>query len=120
MKLKTYLLLLGICSIFLLPAYAQPSTKKTKFKIIGYYPIQSAVSADPTSVPFSKLTHINLWFLNPDSLGTFTKDLSTLAPFIKAAHANNVKVLFSIGGGSKQAQYHRLLQADNRLCWLQI
>ncbi|QHT70648.1 hypothetical protein GXP67_30355 [Rhodocytophaga rosea] len=101
-------------SFFLFPAYGQPSKKQSTFKIIGYYPLQAALSAELTKVPFTKLTHINLWFLNPDTLGNFTKDLSALAPFIQAAHASNVRVLFSIGGGSKQAQYHRLLQADKR------
>jgi GH18 family chitinase len=65
-------------------------------------------------VPFDKLTHINLWFLNSDSLGNFTQDLSALAPFINAAHARKVKVLFSIGGGSPQPQYHALLKKDKR------
>jgi chitinase len=102
------------CSFFLSATYGQTSKKPTPFKIIGYYPLQAALTADLTKVPFSKLTHINLWFLNPDTSGNFTQDLSALAPFIKAAHASQVKVLFSIGGGSKQTQYHRLLQANKR------
>ncbi|HEX5168557.1 MAG TPA: glycosyl hydrolase family 18 protein, partial [Cyclobacteriaceae bacterium] len=58
--------------------------------------------------------HINLWFLNPDSLGNFTSDLSGLKPFIDKAHRHEVKVLFSIGGGSKHPQYHYLLNDDHR------
>ena len=66
------------------------------------------------NVPFDKLTHINLWFLNPDSLGKFTQDFSALAPFINAAHAKGIKVLASIGGGSPHPYYHALLKNDKR------
>ena len=66
---------------------------------MGYYSLRSALTADLKKVPFKKITHINLWFLNPDTLGNFTQDFSALAPFIKAAHRKKVKVLFSIAGG---------------------
>jgi len=90
---------------------AEPSD----FKIVGYYSLSAAMNWNETKeVPLKRLTHVNLWFLNPDSLGNFTKDFSSLKPFIKAAHKKKVKVLFSIGGGSKQAQYHTLLQDDQR------
>nr|WP_158638307.1 glycosyl hydrolase family 18 protein [Panacibacter ginsenosidivorans] len=65
-------------------------------------------------VPFNKLTHINLYFLNPDSLGNFPKNLSALAPFIKSAHAKNVKVLASIGGGGNHPYYAKLLRDSSR------
>ena len=65
-------------------------------------------------LPFDKLTHINLWFFNPDSLGNFNQDLSSLAPFIIAAHAKQVKVLLSIGGGSSHPYYHELLKDTKR------
>jgi GH18 family chitinase len=66
------------------------------------------------NAPFKQLTHINLWFLNPDTLGNFTQDLSALKPFVRKAHQKKVKILFSIGGGSKQPQYHYLLKDDKR------
>lgn len=108
-----------ICTLFLLPAEGQITKDKPDFKIVGYYPLHSAMAVDLQTVPFAKLTHINLWFLNPDSLGNFTQDFSALTPFIEAAHANRVKVLFSIGGGSKQAQYHSLLKEDKRADFVQ-
>jgi hypothetical protein len=37
-----------------------------------------------------------LCYLNPDSLGNFTQDLSALEPFVAKAHRKNVKVLFSL------------------------
>ncbi|MFD2144194.1 hypothetical protein [Mucilaginibacter antarcticus] len=79
---------------------AQAQTSSNKFKIVGYYAIRAALTADLSTVPFDKLTHINLYFLNPDTLGNFNTDLTGLLPFIKAAHAKNVKVLPSIAGGA--------------------
>src|SRR5690554_3810473 len=92
----------------------QGQTKKSQsdFKVVGYYLLQSAMTADIKTVPFDKLTHINLAFLNPDTAGNFKQDLSPLIPFIKAAHANNVKVLPSIAGGGDHSYYHRLLEDD--------
>jgi chitinase len=104
--IKTFVFCLSISTCSL----AQPTAP---FKIVGYYSLDAATTKFNTSV-LKKLTHVNLWFLNPDSLGNFTRDLSGLKPFVQAAHKRNVKVLFSIGGGSKQPQYHSLLQDDNR------
>ncbi len=84
------------------------------FKIIGYYPIDQAMKVDTSQVPFDKLTHIILAFVNPDSLGNLNQDFGALIPFIKAAHTHNVKILYSIGGGSYQGQYHALLKEGKR------
>src|SRR5688500_11700485 len=83
------------------------------FKIVGYYSLRSALEGGKDA-PLNRLTHVNLWFLNPDTLGNFTQDLSGLDRFIEKAHRKNVKVLFSIGGGSKHPQYHKLLQDEHR------
>ncbi len=116
MKLKFGLL---IPMVFCLLSSAQePASKKSRFKIIGYYSLQSAMSDDLNNVPFDKLTHINLWFLNPDTLGNFNQDLSALAPFINAAHKKNVKILPSIGGGSPHPYYHALLKEDKRATFI--
>jgi GH18 family chitinase len=85
---------------------------------VGYYSLKAAMTDSLTSVPFDKLTHINLWFLNPDSAGNFTQDFSSLKPFIDAAHAKNVKVLASIGGGSAHPYYHALLKNDKRTVFI--
>lgn len=92
----------------------QSVNHKENFKIVGYYSLQSAMTVDPDSVPFDKLTHVNLWFLNPDSLGNFNQDLSGLSNFISKAHDQQVKVLVSIGGGSRQSQYRQLLRDSHR------
>lgn len=112
MKVQLFfaLLLLAACS---LTATAQVRTT-SDFRIVGYYPLRSAMTADLKTVPFDRVTHINLSFLNPDTLGNFTQDLTPLVPFIKAAHAKGVKVLASIAGGGRHEYYHALLRDENR------
>ena len=83
------------------------------FKVVGYYSLRSAIEGGKDA-PLKRLTHVNLWFLNPDSVGNFTQDLTGLERFVDKAHRKNVKVLFSIGGGSKHPQYHKLLQDEYR------
>lgn len=39
----------------------------TEFKVVGYYSLRSAMK-DFNDFPFNKVTHVNLWFLNPDIL----------------------------------------------------
>ena len=107
MKLNPFLLV--IFSLFFVSTEAQ---ELAPFKVVGYYSLRAATTG-AKRVPYKRLTHINLYFLNPDSAGNF-KDLSGLERFIRKAHRKKVKVLFSIGGGSKQPQYHVLLQDDKR------
>jgi GH18 family chitinase len=92
---------------------SKPITTNQDFRIVGYYSINEALEVDPLDVPFDKMTHINLWFLNPDSLGNYTQDLSGLSDFVDEAHDQNVKVLFSIGGGGNYPHYEHLL-SDHR------
>src|SRR5213595_38758 len=101
-------LLIMVFALLSWPAEAQTSKGSSAFRIVGYYSLQSAMTTDSNNVPFNKLTHINLYFLNPDSSGKFTQDLSALVPFIRAAQGENVKVLASIAGGGKHPYYTRL------------
>jgi GH18 family chitinase len=86
----------------------------SSFKIVGYYPIDVAMKVDTSEVPFNKLTHIILAFVNPDSAGNLNQDFAALTSFTKAAHSHHVKVLYSIGGGTYVAQYHTLLKDGKR------
>ena len=100
-----FFLLIPVFAFLLSTGKGQTSNDSTAFRIVGYYSLQSAMTNDCKNVPFNKLTHINLYFLNPDSSGNFTQDFSALVPFIKAAHDKNVKVLASIAGGGKHPYY---------------
>lgn len=90
------------------------SAKEKQFRVVGYYSLRAAMTADVNTVPFDQMTHVNLSFLNPDTAGNFKQDLSGLKPFIDAAHAKGVKVLPSIAGGGKHEYYHRILKDDMR------
>jgi chitinase len=87
--------------------------EKSGFRVVGYYSLRSAMN-NFHKFPFTRVTHVNLFFVNPDTLGNFTQDFSALVPFIKKAHKKNVKVLFSIGGGGEHPYYHKLLQDEKR------
>jgi GH18 family chitinase len=117
MKLKLNLLIV-VFILLISTAKSQTGSNKSQFKIVGYYSLQSAMTDTLSNVPFDKLTHINLWFLNPDTTGNFTQDFTALKPFINAAHAKNVKVLPSIGGGSPHPYYHALLKEDKRTMFI--
>ena len=103
--------MIPVFALLLLPAKAQTSNA---FRVVGYYSLQSAMKEDLKNVPFDKVTHINLYFLNPDSSGNFIHDFSALIPFVKAAHSKNVKVLASIAGGGKHPYYAKLLKDNKR------
>lgn len=113
MKLKLSIFIFVFSFLFVL-ANGQVNIPKQDFKIIGYYSLELAMTADPKEVPFDELTHLNLYFLNPDTLGNFNHDYAALIPFIKTAHAKHVKVLVSIGGGGRHPYYAKLLKDDNR------
>jgi len=114
MSIKGNLILLLTLSSMLLSFECRAQEEKTKFRIVGYYSLKSAATANLASVPFDKLTHINLYFLNPDSVGNFNQDLSGLIPFIDTAHSHNVKVIPSIAGGGPHPYYHNLLKKNKR------
>ncbi len=103
-----------VITLSILTTSSGAQQSNTTFKVVGYYSLKSAATADLASVPFDKLTHINMYFLNPDSLGNFSLDFQPLASFIKAAHDHHVKVLPSIAGGGKHPYYHELLKDGKR------
>src|SRR3990172_6298660 len=104
-------ILFSVLAIFITNFTVFAQASNYDFKIVGYYSLNAA-SSKVGSFPFEKVTHVNLWFLNPDSLGNYTRDISRIKKFIDKAHKYNVKVLFSIGGGGRHAYYHALLQDD--------
>src|SRR5690349_3276083 len=92
---RFYLMLIALCLACVASAQQAP------FRVVGYYSLKAATGKSHAR-QLKYLTHINLWFLNPDSTGSYTQDLSGLKPFVDKAHRRKIKVLFSIGGGSKQ------------------
>lgn len=67
------------------------------FKVIGYVP---SWAGDVNQIQYSKLTHINYAFILPTPSGGFATldNPGKLQSLVTTAHANNVKVLVSVGG----------------------
>ena len=103
------------------------TTALAQTKVIGYIPAYKGLQAVANKTDFTKLTHLNLSFLNPNSSGVITSggtpvcmeggNASELNYVIQKAHQNNVKVLISLAGGvipGCSGNWETLLQPANR------
>ncbi|MCW3466771.1 glycosyl hydrolase family 18 protein [Chitinophaga nivalis] len=90
--MKTLLNLLTLLLVCSLQVFSQ-----TPFRVVGYMP---SWSGSVSQVQYSKLTHINYAFLLPTSTGglQYLDNAPKLQSLVTTAHANNVKVLISVGG----------------------
>jgi len=95
--MKKPLVLIVLSFIFL--STVNSNINSQTFRVIGYVPNWIDVEAFSNSFDFTKLTHINFAFQNPDSLGNLIGNNTGLSALVSKAHANNVKVMVSIGGG---------------------
>lgn len=111
----------------LMALYANAETR-----VIGYVPSYKNMSAVVDKTDLTKLTHINISFLNPDASGTLTKDgdpvcmpgattsnakASEIRYLVEKAHKAGVKVLVSVAGGVIPAcsgDWAQLLQPASR------
>lgn len=96
---KTRLLLLFALILLSRVSYAQLSC----YNIVGYFPSWvaggSAYINSPSKIDYSKYTHICYAFSIPDGNGNMGIDNpSVLTDLVNRSHANNVKVLLSVGG----------------------
>jgi chitinase len=111
------------CAIFLVIAMisckkggAKPEVKvddktpiaNASFRVVGYLRAHNVEDGQAIKFDFSKITHLNIAFINPDAAGNFST-LNGLSALVAAAHAKNVKVLASIGGGLAPAYYTTLI-----------
>ena len=96
--------------------YSDSDTDKypNEFKVIGYLPTWGTFDSNLTAADFTKLTHINIAFGNPDSDGKLEENLSSdqIAALVAKASEHNVKVSISLGGAIAPS-YEDVLN-DNR------
>jgi len=93
-------------------------------KVIAYIPNWIDLNSFSSTIQYSKLTHINIAFENPDANGylSFNSGSNTI---INAAHAQNVKVFVSLGGGAISEggairdNYFNLITPANRAAFIQ-
>ena len=88
----------------------------SQFRVVGYVPL-GRVAPDLSNISFQRLTHLNIAFVNPDSTGNLRVPQG-FDMIIKKAHEYKVKVLASIGGGSHNPYYSRLLSDTNRKAFI--
>ena len=95
---------IAIVLVAALPAFTQTPDSRSK-RLLGYYPEWSKYNSPPYSaaqIPYRKLTHISRAFvlLRAKADGTLLIPSGMIEPeLISRAHAADVKVLVSIGGG---------------------
>ncbi len=92
MKKITWCFLIIFCLIAALKTTAQ-------FRIVGYLNTWDNFPNNASNLNYTDITHLNIAFANPDADGNLTT-FSGLSTVVKNAHANNVKVLMSLGGAN--------------------
>ncbi len=94
------------------------------FRIVGYVPNWIDVVAFANNFNYSRVTHLNFAFQNPDASGNFTESNDGLTTLVTKAHQNKVKVLISVGGASSandplKTNYQNLIStADKRAVFI--
>lgn len=111
--MKRYCLLICLMAI-----YCGVKAQQKAFRVIGYLRTQNIRDGQADQVDYSKVTHINIAFVNPDSTGNFDA-MPGLKTFADHMHSKHVKVLASIGGGLAPAYYSTILNDANQTAFTQ-
>ncbi|MEP6725408.1 MAG: glycosyl hydrolase family 18 protein [Bacteroidota bacterium] len=90
-----------------------PAAMFSQFRVVGYVPLQRQPVTPVSDSIIKRLTHLNIAFVNPDSLGNLFLP-NGIDSLIDLARANKVKVLMSVGGGKFNPYYDSLLRMENR------
>ncbi|MGY3052624.1 chitinase [Pedobacter sp. UYEF25] len=123
MKKIIKLFAITFLSVLALHVYAEnfPTTpkngNKVPFRVVGYILSHGNLDTLSKKIDFKQLTHLNIAFFNPDSLGNIVAPTG-LEAMIAKAHAAKVKVLFSFGGGNAPMVLKNLLRAEKADVWI--
>ena len=99
MKYHLILVALFSCGTFFSSAQNETKETDTRFRITGYVLNKPSLLTDVKRLDLTKVTHLNIAFVNPDSAGQF-HTAKVLKKAVKLAHKKHVQVLISIAGGS--------------------
>ncbi|CAG5005404.1 hypothetical protein DYBT9275_03575 [Dyadobacter sp. CECT 9275] len=83
------------------------------FRVIGYIHTTDNVATALNAIDLSKLTHINIAFINPDAQGTLT-GTANLKAAADLLHSKGIKVMASIGGGNAPSYYSSFLTGEKQ------
>lgn len=84
------------CLFFALSFFYSSNTF-AQFRIVGYLNTWDDFPKNAADLDYTKITHLNIAFANPDANGNLTT-FSGLSVVVNSAHAAHVKVLMSMGG----------------------
>lgn len=120
---RTKILLQLICLAIVLMGCGKTSVKaaqpegdkgtKNDFKVVGYMFAGGDLFAQSAGIDFSKITHLNIAFLNPDASGSFAA-VPGLAALVKKAHDQKVKVIAAFAGGDPPQYLKDLIKPNKR------
>jgi chitinase len=97
------------------PLPEQEATKK--IRVLGYLFSHGNWAADINNINLTQITDLNIAFINPDSAGSFAA-YSILKSVVDKAHAQNVRVFASIGGGEPPEHLKTRLLPSNRASYI--
>ncbi len=115
---KILIVVVGLCVQVCVAA--QPSSPDGGPKIVAYFPNWIELDSFSKDIDYGKLTHINIAFENPTNAAGDISFNPQDDALLTAAHAHQVKVLLSIGGGSvsedqkMRRRYLQLMGDTNR------
>ncbi len=117
MKHTLFLIALIISKIFIVSAQSQTKTPAATFRITGYVLNQPGLLDNVKHLDLTKITHLNIAFVNPDSSEQFhTPD--DIKKVTRIAHKKQVQVLLSIGGGSPPEYLLNFLAPDKQAAFI--
>ncbi|HXA03124.1 MAG TPA: glycosyl hydrolase family 18 protein [Cytophagaceae bacterium] len=89
-----------------------------QFRVVGYLPNWGNLSTDASVLDYTKITHLNIAFLNPAAAGDLGPTTG-LSSAVQYAHNSNVKILISLGGSNAPAAiWSNLLLDANRAAYI--
>jgi chitinase len=102
---------------FILPVFFMmallPAKTFSQFRVVGYVSLWKQGMPTLSDSTLNQLTHLNIAFVNPDSLGNLFLP-SGIDSLINQAKNANVKVLMSVGGGLFNPYLDSALNKQNR------
>lgn len=92
-----------VAILLFIPFVTEAKAQTSAFRIVGYIPGWTDVTAFTQGFDFKQVTHLNYAFQNPNAAGDLVEIDNGLTALVAKAHLNNVKILVSIGGGGALA-----------------
>ncbi|RPD43231.1 glycosyl hydrolase family 18 protein [Chitinophaga barathri] len=97
---------------------AEPQDEKqTTFRVLGYLMSSNDWHTAVNSIDLTKITDLNLAFLNPAADGSFNIN-PAVKQVVDKAHAGKVRVYMSIGGGGAPAYLAELIKPAKRTAFV--